>query len=493
MTEIDTASKPPKTLRPRLRRFAVVVVLLVVASCLIMHFSGRQTKSAWRRYKADLEARGERLDWRAWIPGPMPADDENFAATPVLAAIAVKDKTDSVVWGRFQALAIHSSLGRVGDFERGERGNLATIQSEIRQQYGSSALPPPPLRNSAEDILNSLKPVESELNELRAAATRPYARLKLNFPDPVSQDVPSFVVLRELSQLFELACVAELQLDRTDAAAMDLRVVCRLADTANSSSTLVGAMIRSAILYLAIQPFWEGWVTGKWSDQQLEDFQTLFLKLDLLSSYDAAIRCERAHFNSMLENLPPQQVAAYFPAFDDWRSFVAAIDLRFGNYAQRNLLTYNRIINDLVIANHSVADQRVFVDRWEVNCLRLEREVGRATIFNSLAAIAIPNYVRAVQNVARNQTFLNMAAIVCALERYHRANGEYPPSLDALLPQYAKTLPHDLITGRPLVYRRTDDGRFLLYSLGWNKTDDGGKPGVKPEAGDWIWPSRVRE
>ena len=39
-------------------------------------------------------------------------------------------------------------------------------------------------------------------------------------------------------------------------------------------------------------------------------------------------------------------------------------------------------------------------------------------------------------------------------------------------------LPHDIINGDPLKYHRTDDGQFVLYSVGWNETDDGGIVGV---------------
>jgi hypothetical protein len=34
-------------------------------------------------------------------------------------------------------------------------------------------------------------------------------------------------------------------------------------------------------------------------------------------------------------------------------------------------------------------------------------------------------------------------------------------------------LPKDAITGESYRYRRTDDGQFVLYSVGWNEKDDG--------------------
>ncbi|HUA66319.1 MAG TPA: hypothetical protein VME24_10750, partial [Alphaproteobacteria bacterium] len=91
------------------------------------------------------------------------------------------------------------------------------------------------------------------------------------------------------------------------------------------------------------------------------------------------------------------------------------------------------------------------------------------------------------------QTDVDLAQVACALERYRLAHGQYPETLDALAPQFIESLPHDVINGQPLHYRRTPDGKFLLYSVGWNETDDGGKPAFTKNGnvdylnGDWVW------
>ena len=48
-------------------------------------------------------------------------------------------------------------------------------------------------------------------------------------------------------------------------------------------------------------------------------------------------------------------------------------------------------------------------------------------------------------------------------------------NIDELMPQSIGKLPDDIIGGHPLKYRRTTDGQFTLYSIGWNGTDDGGQ------------------
>jgi hypothetical protein len=114
----------------------------------------------------------------------------------------------------------------------------------------------------------------------------------------------------------------------------------------------------------------------------------------------------------------------------------------------------------------------------------------------SFIAIVTPNLSMAFKTFAYNQTMVNEAQIACALERYRLAHGEYPATLDALLPQYMQTIPHDLIGGQPLHYRRTGDGKFQLYSVGWNQADDGGRAsphkengGIDYTNGDWVWPN----
>jgi hypothetical protein len=75
------------------------------------------------------------------------------------------------------------------------------------------------------------------------------------------------------------------------------------------------------------------------------------------------------------------------------------------------------------------------------------------------------------------------------------ARGNFPEALDALAPQFIDAVPHDVIGGEPLKYRREADGLFVLYSIGWNETDDGGtvvfKKGSTPSEdirkGDWVW------
>jgi hypothetical protein len=64
--------------------------------------------------------------------------------------------------------------------------------------------------------------------------------------------------------------------------------------------------------------------------------------------------------------------------------------------------------------------------------------------------------------------------VAFALAAYRAGAGRYPARLDDLAPKYLPAVPGDIFSGKPLVYRPDGNG-YLLYSVGVNGTDDGGR------------------
>ena len=82
------------------------------------------------------------------------------------------------------------------------------------------------------------------------------------------------------------------------------------------------------------------------------------------------------------------------------------------------------------------------------------------------------------------------AGLACRL--YKSRNGGYPERLEDLVPALLPEVPIDPFTGKPLVYRREGEG-FIVYSLGSNEKDDGGRSTfmitqlVMDKDDDWSW------
>ena len=137
----------------------------------------------------------------------------------------------------------------------------------------------------------------------------------------------------------------------------------------------------------------------------------------------------------------------------------------------------------MIIDGFDVPNNQVLPRKAEDIDNQMETALSTFSPYTFLAAMALPNFVKATQTMARNQTLANEAFIACGLERYRLAHGQYPETLEALVPQFAEKLPHDIIGGQPLKYHRTADGQFVLYSVGWNEKDDGGVPGKTVDGG----------
>jgi hypothetical protein len=116
-----------------------------------------------------------------------------------------------------------------------------------------------------------------------------------------------------------------------------------------------------------------------------------------------------------------------------------------------------------------------------------------------LATLGMPATKGILHRSAYANAFVNQAMIACALERHRIANGSYPESLNAVRLADGKPLPPDPMDGKPMRYRKTADGRYALWSVGFDGKDDGGKRMLnekKPEdtkfhdagyVGDWVW------
>ncbi len=70
-----------------------------------------------------------------------------------------------------------------------------------------------------------------------------------------------------------------------------------------------------------------------------------------------------------------------------------------------------------------------------------------------------------------------------ALAAYRGEHKRYPDKLDVLAPKYLAKLPSDLFTGKALIYRPSKNG-YLLYSVGLNGRDDGGRSSADTPPGD---------
>jgi hypothetical protein len=126
--------------------------------------------------------------------------------------------------------------------------------------------------------------------------------------------------------------------------------------------------------------------------------------------------------------------------------------------------------------NHLIVmRQQPFPDRLKSREYFTERQVQAKAKGFYICAADWPGLEKIILREARGlaETRLMQAAI--ALEQNRSANGgKYTDSLASLSPEFLPVVPSDPFDGQPLRYRKTAHG-YLLYSIGQDLKDDGGK------------------
>ena len=92
---------------------------------------------------------------------------------------------------------------------------------------------------------------------------------------------------------------------------------------------------------------------------------------------------------------------------------------------------------------------------------------------------------RSFRLVLRPRTYQRQLQMVLALRAYHEAKGAYPATLNELVPAFLPKISTDPFAGKPMSFRREGDG-YVLYSIGLNGKDDGGKTSREQKDADDI-------
>ena len=508
------------------RRFLIGIAVLVTLYAVFCAEEDWRGKHEWNQYRQQLEAQGVQLNLAAFNPKPVP-DDQNFAATPIVQSWFVR-------WtgtGPRKFWSQEDNYGRVYDQVSPDRayqtnGNRRFMDlvawetafdalrsgktNSNRTFFKSDRLDLASRAKAAPAVLEGLKTNEAIFAELHAATSRPYVRYPIayNLDDPWSILLPHLGNLRNVCRRLQLKACAELALGNRQDALEDIKLMLYLGDSVKDEPFLVSQLVRIACLQLVIQPVWEGLAEHAWSEAQLQELQARFQQYNFVADMNTALDGERAAGVLTPELFRKEGLGLLFDLtgsgsatpYDKGVANLFGHIIPLGWYSMEQL-SYCRLFQVEIEGGFDPANRRVSPSRLESNADALEHAIhGNGTagdVFAAmfikhrvLSAILMPALNKTAYRAATAQAAADQAALACTLERYRLANSTFPETLDALVPRFMSALPHDVITGEPYKYRRTNDGEFVLYSVGWNEKDDGGVPGktlFDEKEGDWVW------
>jgi hypothetical protein len=355
------------------------------------------------------------------------------------------------------------------------------------------------------------------LAELLAASQRPVARYPLDYSAPWNGATPGdlgAVLLR-----LNLRACARLALGQSDRALDDVRLQLYLVDSQKDEPRLWPQWDRVYRFRRAMQPIWEGLARHAWTAAQCQELAARLARYDFLASAKLAFDAQRAETLWTIDHIPTG--GSWDQAFGSFRdqpplgceylgeTLVGTIHrLQPRGWFAREKRNYSELFDRYLRAGFDPVRKRVapaqlnaaFAEADQLD--RASQPQGRypgvylRATWNHQWAVATmldPGVFRAVRGFCIAQASADLASLACALESHRLDHGEFPETLAALVPRFLTALPKDAITGEPYRYRRSDDGAFVLYSVGWNETDEGGNLALKKdgvvnfELGDWIW------
>jgi hypothetical protein len=589
-------NETPKTKQDWWIARRILIALAILATLIAVFYAEEdwRGKRAWENCKRELEAKGAVLNWNAYIPPPVPDDQNFFKASKKIATSFVHSRnygeaesfsereriqfgpTASNIFSVFDTVkskplvvaqltiltpdvklasantnsifklndpAGSGQIGKliqkiVGQSVSGSQGfqfseiqfsNLVPAQIFVEADSTPSVsdledfIPPDTSTNighlqieatidnrtfqvvlagvhitAAADYLQWSDQYKSDLDEIREALKRPYARIDCDYSQPYLMAVPNFVMMRALAQTLAQRTQCYLLLGEPERALHELTLIkdsCRL--LTGKPMILVSAMINVGISGLYVATIADGMRLHAWQEPQLAAIQEQLAEINLSPFVAEAFKEEQtavchtaeiAEFSQIMKvvSIGPSSKISLWKKILNLKSY--GYDFMPRGWIYQNMVVAAKLSQERIDVFNST-NPIISPLKIENAMSNLAKTLDHSSLFGMLAEISSPNITKAIQTTAHNQTLVNEGQIVCALERYHLAHGEYPETLDALSPQFMKTIPHDIIGGQPLHYHRTDDGKFLLYSVGWNETDDGGLPGTLSDVknGDWVW------
>jgi hypothetical protein len=474
---------------------AGIILCLIVCALVVPHY---RAKGAVEAYRKMLKARGEKLTIAE--------------LTPSVSAEEAKNGREAVAAGGFAGALTNSpplmkwiSPGRA--LVGWQLTNLVTDSST----------------NMWLEFIATIK-AQPEITERMAAVLEGGGvAYNLDYSQGFNTRLPHLAPLKRASLWLAGAAAAELHEGDTNGAWQALMTQAELGREYKSEPFIICQLVRIAIAQIGIGMTWEALQYRGWSEEQLAALQTNWESFNLMDQWELTLGMERAEdeigFKEMRRSFNEYSAASsLYNNFDDrvnqalinpregipgilgeplhylmWRWWGSYHEELYGMQAsQAAMETLRRArTNDAFIpalsAYYETATNILQKNHpgWERQFIFANRVVdiiGRSMLKGAVA-----------------ETERRMAVTAIALERYRLRHGRYPAAQADLTPDILRKVPIDFMDGKPLRYRRRDDGTFLLYSVGEDGKDSGGDGSPSPtdtqsnkqwyRMQDIIWPA----
>jgi hypothetical protein len=504
-TEPVTKPKRSRLIRC-LRWLGLGLALIVTAVALFYAVENFRGKRAWESYRKSAEQRGLVLDFAAHSPPQIPTE-QNAVDIPLVNAWfdpRMRPKGDPTLWPdlfeRAQG-AIASDRDktkrRMTDLVAWQEAFAAAEANDKKAKVSRRSRTPQELAAAGTNVLAALRVYDPALDQLREGMKRPQVRYPVdyNVETPFSILIPHVQNIRGICSLLALRASANLATGNSEAASQDVLLSLRVVESLRNEHFLISYLIQIACLQTATQPLWEGMVQQRWTDPQLQALQQQAARFDFLKTLQHAFDTERAACITTIDWIKQAKSGQRYNLLGEPAGAIAETSLNVATFVPRGWwemekVSYGNMFERITGPLSAALESGTFANAEDPLPEKPARQ-GFSAVWNHelMSSLLLPALDKVQRKAGMGQALADEMVVACALERARVAEGRYPQSLTALTPKFLPQPRRDVMTGQPLIYR-TESGGYVLYSVGWNRRDDGGAPGkvlFDEQNGDWTW------
>lgn len=330
-------------------------------------------------------------------------------------------------------------------------------------------------------------PVQAVLALIRQAAGKKGFDAKLDYSQALMAKIPYVGPLQTAARLIGRQARLEAARGQTDAAGTDVWNQANLADVVSREPNLIAMLTRVAVWGIALENMERLAATGGISPEWNIKFSQRLAALNLDAGLVAALDGERVMFGgAAFEGILKGSVSPrdLFGSLGGSNADERGQKLVMMAYRASGVLRldYASYLDGMKERRKIAASAPPDLPAWESGVSHLP-PIPDYALFSR---IVLPTLESVAKNIWRPKAKIAIAQIGLALERYRAAKGGYPAALSDLVPEFIASVPADVFTGKPLLYR-TEPGGAFIYSVGPNLKDDGGIENRDDAKDDISW------
>ncbi|HUS71747.1 MAG TPA: hypothetical protein VMY06_01685 [Sedimentisphaerales bacterium] len=318
---------------------------------------------------------------------------------------------------------------------------------------------------------------EQALELLRKGAAIEHSRYPIDLSKGFEALMPYLSDIRTGARLLKLEAVVHAENDKPQMANNSIKSMLGLARSLSKEPVLVSQLVRIACRALAVSTLEHAINSTEFTDEQLVKLIGALAEAEDPSAMVRAFAGEQCAGFSIFK-MPAAQIPRVLDMASDRPHLLGVIAIslyRFVGLADMDAAAYLDLMNDYIKAMQLPPYQRqdavgTIKDKFD--------KISKIHIFLRLI---MPAFSRVTTIDIRSIAQLRTAQAGLAIERYRLATDKLPDTLAELSPTYLDAVPKDPFDGKDLRYKKLDVG-FVVYSIGEDGSDDGGKEKPRKKA-----------